>query len=198
MARYGIDDLHVFLHSIDEKLDQDLSVILIGGSAAILTCHGAFHTHDIDTFEQVTAIQNAAEAARLETHLEIPIQHAAVADAPYGFESRLQNYSRIPFKRLQILIPEKHDLVLMKMIRGDDHDIQHIKEIAERVKLEYGVLLSRFLEEMSHVIIDWRRLEENFLYMINELFGEEMAEETERSINAEGTWITENKRTFSK
>ena len=197
MHRYGRNELNTFLQAIDQELEETVSLIIIGGSAIILGYNGELYTHDIDTYGQISHLQKAYEAAKVQTQLDIPLCHSTVADAPYHFETRLQEYTHIPLKKLHILIPEKHDLAMMKMIRGYQHDIQHIQEIAERVGLEYHILLSRFLEEMSHVVIDWNRLEDNFLYMIEELFGEEKAEETEKLINTEGTWLANCKHQFN-
>ncbi len=102
---------------------------MIGGSAAALHYGVARATHDIDTWTTVqAALAAAAEKARVVTGLDVPLQKSGVADAPCEFESRLERV--LPdLTRLKVLVPERHDLVLMKAVRCYEHDLDAIAEI---------------------------------------------------------------------
>jgi hypothetical protein len=73
-------------------------------------------------------------------------------------------------RRLRVSVPEKHDLVLMKVLRGDEHDLQAIEAIHQRAPLELSILLRRYQDEMGGTIIDPARLRGQVLTMIERLF----------------------------
>jgi hypothetical protein len=75
-------------------------------------------------------------------------------------------------KKLKTFVPEKHDLVLMKVIRGEEHDLEAIEGIHRLSPLEVDVLVKRYVEEMGAVVIEPSRLRGNFLVMIERLFPE--------------------------
>jgi hypothetical protein len=47
-------------------------------------------------------------------------------------------------KRLTVVVPERHDLVLMKTLRGYQHDVEVIEQIHQRQPLVFEVLRSRW------------------------------------------------------
>jgi hypothetical protein len=57
-------------------------------------------------------------------------------------------------KKLRVLVPERHDLALMKVVREDRHDEDMIAEIHAHQPLKLDVLLKRFAEEMGHLTKD--------------------------------------------
>jgi hypothetical protein len=191
MKTFSSDDLVTFLRAVDEELDEPFRLLIIGGGAANLAYGITSYTRDIDTLntEQFQLIDEIAKIVRKKTGLDIPISEVSVSDAPYYYEDRLISAGFLNLQKLDIYFPEKHDLVLMKIIRGDAHDFRHIKEIAEKVGLEYSVLSDRFLNEMSHVVCSPHRLRLNFLFMVENLFGEKKAEETEKRIAETNNWL---------
>jgi hypothetical protein len=96
-----------------------------------------------------------------------------VADAPYEFESRLQR--ALPTTRwLEVLVPERHDLALMKMVRGYQHDLDTIAEMHALTPLTLDVLVERYSGEMHHVTGDARRLRGNFLALVEHLYPQQV------------------------
>jgi hypothetical protein len=69
----------------------------------------------------------------------------------------------------EVMVPERHDLVLMKVLRGDEHDLQAIEAIHERSPLDLSILVERFRDEMGSTIIARGRLKGQFLTMIERL-----------------------------
>lgn len=163
------EQLERFLEAVDGALAGPVEVIVIGGSAAALHYGVTRATHDIDTWTTVQAeLAAAAERARAATGLEIPLEMSGVADAPFEFESRLERI--LPhLARLHVMVPEKHDLVLMKAMRCYEHDLQAIAEIHAHSPLDLHTLVQRFMEEMTP-IGDPERIRGNILAVVERLF----------------------------
>ncbi|MGH9893704.1 MAG: DUF6036 family nucleotidyltransferase [bacterium] len=143
--------------------------MVIGGSAAALRYGVTRATHDIDTWDAIRAdLAAAVEEAQHTTGLPVPMATSRVADPPYEFESRLERV--LPsLPRLEVYVPEKHDLVLMKTMRADEHDIQAIVEIHANFPLDLDTLVHRFKFEMDAAIGEPRRLRGNFLVVVERL-----------------------------
>jgi hypothetical protein len=79
-----------------------------------------------------------------------------------------------------VLVPEKHDLALMKIVRGYENDIATVTEIHKKVGLELETLISRYVNEMSHVTGDLATIRQNLLAAVERTFGEKAAEAVEK------------------
>ena len=76
----------------------------------------------------------------------------------------------------------------MKIVRGYENDIQTICDIHENTPFCFETLLERFLTEMTQVIGNRNSIRMNFLLATFELFGDEVAEQTEElTKNWQGT-----------
>jgi len=168
-------EIERFLRAVDKALERRATIIVIGGGAAALKYRIDDPTTDIDTFNAVGAdLRRAIEAAREATGLPMPFEQSGVADGPYDFEERLLR--ALPsLLRLTVFVPERHDLALMKTVRGDQADFAKLQAIHERTPFDLSVLLQRYEEEMSHVVIGPRRLRGNFLALVESLFPEASA-----------------------
>ncbi|MBN1959848.1 MAG: hypothetical protein JW841_02775 [Deltaproteobacteria bacterium] len=180
MKRYVAQELNRFLLAIDDALLKPITVIVIGGSAATIAYGVDYATQDIDTWNKIqNELQIAIERASTATNLHIPVTQSAIADAPYDFETRLIRV--LPeLKRLVVLVPEQHDLVLMKIVRCYEHDLQTIEAIHQRNPLYLSVLLERYENEMGAAIIDPKRLLTNFLVMVERIFPQELPKVEQR------------------
>ena len=119
MRYYVRAEIERFFRAVDRALKRPATVIIIGGGAAALKYRIDDPTTDIDTFNALGAdLRRAIDAARKVTGLAMPFEQSGVADGPYDFEDRLlRAMSRLA--RLTVLVPERHDLALMKTVRGD-------------------------------------------------------------------------------
>jgi hypothetical protein len=72
-------------------------------------------------------------------------------------------------ERLRVFVPEKHDLVLMKAVRGYEHDLEAALQIHANSPLDLETLVGRFQDEMTP-IGDPVRIRGNFLHLIDSLF----------------------------
>jgi predicted nucleotidyltransferase len=173
--KYTNKDVQTLLKAIDANLDKKFEITLIGGAAALLAYKATRLTQDIDSFNKIAALESAYEKAKKDTGLEIPLSQAGVADVPYNFEDRLVEYKRLKLKKLIIKIPEIHDFILMKTIRGYEHDLDVIEEISKKNKISKEVLIERFETEMNHVVGNNQMLKLNFAATLSRCFGEDVA-----------------------
>lgn len=170
MRSYLSKQFVTLLKAIDEELDRPEPLIVIGGAALVLGYRVALATRDIDTMNNTKNVQKAYRQAVARTGLAIPLGHATVADAPYHYEDRLRRLSSPRLHNLRLFVPEKHDLALMKAIRGDQHDFDGILALHRKVRLSKAILEKRFSTEMTHVIGDQRRVRFNFDALLEQLF----------------------------
>jgi hypothetical protein len=186
MKYHGPSDLGRFLQAVDAALEEPARLLVIGGAAAALHYGAKRHTADIDTLQPISpSLERAIAVARRQTKLDIPVSYAAIADAPYDFEDRLQSVRELGLTKLDLYVPERHDLALMKTIRGYEHDLEVIAEMHRKNPLDLETLKTRFAGEMSHVVSDPRKLRLNFVLVVDRLYGADAAsrvrDELERS-----------------
>ena len=181
MRKFRRDELTRFLESVDAHLSKPKHVILIGGAAASLAYGIPRVTTDIDTINDITDLEEALRLARSDTGLDVPFQSVGIYDAPYHYEDRLTPVD-LGLKKLRITVPEKHDLALMKIVRGQENDLEAIQQIADKVGLDMVTLVDRFKNEMTHVIGGQEHLRANFLSVIEMLYGEPEADRVDSEL----------------
>lgn len=176
MRRYTNAECEDFLRLIDAHLETPCEVVLIGGGALALHYKGSHATTDLDLWSvRPAAFWDAVAKARSESPASIPVQKAAIAEPPWSFEDRLIPLGLPGLARLRVLVPEAHDLVLLKVARGEAHDLDAIEDIHRAAPLNVDTLLERYRETTSQVMgsLELHRL--NFLAAVARLFGEEAA-----------------------
>jgi hypothetical protein len=168
-------EIERFLRAVDLALKRPATIVVIGGGAAALKYRIDDPTTDIDTFNSLGAdLRRAIDAARKATGFAMPFEQSGVADGPYDFEDRLLR-AMPRLARLTVLVPERHDLALMKTVRGDQADFAKLQAIHDRTPFDLSVLFQRYTQEMGHVVINPRRLRGNFLALVESLFPEAVA-----------------------
>ena len=174
MKSYLRAELVRFLKVVDLALTRPVDVVIIGGAACAIRYGVLNATRDIDTWDALTPDLNRAIArAREETRLPIPFGPAGVAGGPHNLESRFVRV--LPhLKKLQTRVPERHDLALMKMVRGYEHDLEAIEAMHGRRPLRLETLLERYESEMGSVIGHPTRSRGNFLNLVERLFPEDL------------------------
>lgn len=85
--------------------------------------------------------------------------------------------------RLSLFVPERHDLALMKIVRGYEHDLQAIWEMHQANAFDLQVLVRRFRAEMTHVVGKREGLRLSFLAAVERLFGREIAVGVESTLD---------------
>ena len=190
--RFGADELWRFLSALDDALTAPVSILIIGGAALSLQHGVQSTTRDIDLYPAVdtTIIDLAAEVARRASNLAVPIGNANVADLPYHYDQRVVALASPlgPWTRVTACTPDSHDLVLSKLLRGEETDLQQIRELHMLAPLDFETLCTRFVEEMYHAIGDKPSIISRFLLGIESLFGEMKRERAERRIRSAPAW----------
>ena len=178
MRRFDAKELRRFFTAVDENLTKDAAIIVIGGSAIALY-GAAVGTVDVDTYEtDLAPLEEAIARARVVTGFDIPVSRVGVADAPYNYRDRLQ---REPggWTRLTVWKLERHDLALSKAVRGYENDLNAIEKLHQVSPLDLGTLVGRWIGEMGHTIGERGRLDQNFVAMIERLYGQGEADRVE-------------------
>ena len=176
MRRFSAEELARFLAAVDSYLSTREEIKVLGGAAFALEYDDAYRTYDIDTWNSLSpALVEASEQARKATGLEVILENSTVSQVPYEAEDRLMQV--LPeLKHLVVLVFDKYDLVLSKAIRGYQKDFDAIRSLHARDPVDEDVLVNRYLKEMNEVIGDRRVIDQNFLNLIDHLYGEVEAE----------------------
>lgn len=184
MHRYLPEEFLAFLRAADRELDSKNRLLIIGGAAAALAYGVAKASTDIDTIGQLPeSLKSAFDRAADITGTSIPVTPVGVWDAPHDYKSRLVTLGELGLHNLEIVVPERHDLALMKTVRGYENDFQAIAEMHEQEPLSGEILLDRYLNEMWHVIGRHEVIDLNFVLLIQMLFGEAEQQKAQAAID---------------
>ena len=189
MRKYTPEELEVFLTAVDANLKSPTKITVMGGGAIALA-HGVDrNTSDIDTLEtNLRGISRAVEKAQEETGLNIEVsgRSGAVGDAPWHSDERLIRV--LPeLEKLQVYALEEHDVALSKTLRGHENDFAAIEKLHKHVGLNEDVLVHRYLNEvMGHVMGNPKRLDLNFVLLIDRLYGEISADHVRQLLKQRG------------
>ena len=181
---FTAEEIRAFFEALSESFAAPAELVVVGGAGAILR-HGATRpTVDIDTYSIPTpdGFVEAVMRARERTNLIIPIEHPAVADAPWNYQDRLEPVADLNAGRLTILVPERHDLALMKVVRSYRKDLDVIAEMHRVNPFDLDTFVRRFTDEMGHAVSDKKVLRQKFLLCVQELFGDRAVEPTRETI----------------
>ncbi|MBX3021218.1 MAG: hypothetical protein KF799_06020 [Bdellovibrionales bacterium] len=175
-AEYLRRQLEKFLLALDSVLDEEASVIVIGGTAVILGYGIERGTTDIDWWMSASKeLQEKWKVAVEKSGVSVKLDTAGVAQGPEDFESRLKRLSSPKLEKLKIFYPEAHDLAIMKICRNMDVDAEDIDALHASVQLDSQILLKRFLEELTY-IGSQNDIDLKYLLTIERLFGEAIAD----------------------
>jgi len=171
-----------FLKSIDGQLTQSCTVVVIGGSA-VAAIDPAHATTDIDLLAPGSRdFDEAVERLRSIGAPTLPVQVVTIAEGPEGFADRVLVVPIEGALKLSVFVPERHDLAMMKLARGYEHDLQALEDIHRIEPFDLETLVSRFHE--TDVVGPRRRFALALLDLVARLFGEEEAKE--RSLLLDG------------
>lgn len=180
--RYGRVEIVRFLRAVDDFLVADLSICMIGGVAAVLGYDAVIKTADIDVFEItnvcVAVLRQAAAGAADVTGIDLTIDRASIAQLPFNYYARLRPIRAVRFRKLDIQVPDKYDLVLSKMLRCYPHDLDAIESIHKHHPLSEKTLATRFEEEFWREAVGASSMSIalNMTLVMAKLFGDAAAE----------------------
>ena len=174
-------ELVKFLQAVDRNLANPTSVLIVGGSAAMLGYGARVRTSDIDLFESDSdagRFEEASEIARGETGLPVDVERATITDIPDGYLDRVRGVDIPRLENLTVVVPDEYDLVLSKSTRCWDHDVGAICEIHRSSPLDPDVLVERFEKELLPIaVMDKKKLCLNVALVMARLYGMEVGRE---------------------
>lgn len=176
---YNRDILIELLQKIEEELASSAKLYVIGGSAACLAYDSKAGTKDIDTWNKEQKVNEAySKVINKFPKLKIPIGPANVNIRSPEMLERFKLYKIDGLEKLQIFIPTVEDLFLLKAQRAVEKDITDLKELYKKNPLSEKLLLERFLYELLPLYYgNDQVLKDNYLVCIEEVLGEEIAQE---------------------
>jgi len=176
VIRFNKAQLTTFLRALDRNLRDPVSVLVVGGAAASIGYDSNTETSDIDIFNVLNGsseeILKAGEEARKETGLNVAMGGAPVTDLPYNYEDRIKEVRGLSLKTLTLLVPDKYDLALSKVLRAYPHDIEAIEGIDYKHPLSQKTLVERFETElMNEAVADLAKIQLNMALVVAALYG---------------------------
>lgn len=156
--------------------------MLIGGSALALGYGVERATNDIDTFESdLRDVEIAAVRARMDTGLEVPIANSTVAQLPEGAELRRRRL--LPdLTRLTVFVLERHDLAASKLLRGNEHDREQLRELHAQDALSLEILLERYVGLLADYLGDPTEPRWSLVHFVEEVWGELAGVDARRAV----------------
>ena len=180
MPRLDRQQILRFLRALDNALVGTVEVVVVGGLAAIVQYDAAVKTSDMDVYAIVSGkasdLIRAAQVAADVTGVVLAIGNATVTDLPWSYEERLKRVRGLRLKRLTMIVPDKYDLALSKMVRGYEHDLEAIASMHARHPLSEKTLVTRFEDEIWKIAMgDPRNFALNMIHLMRLLYGERRA-----------------------
>jgi hypothetical protein len=172
-----------FLRLLDAELKAPVTVTVIGGAAIGLEYDTRHATTDID----LTPIGNeafwrAVERARARLPDPVPVQPVGLYAAPYDYEDRRRPPEIDGLRFLRLLVPEVHDLALMKVARGLTHDLEALEDIHRGHAFDLETLIARYFDTRTQVTGSLELFKLSFLAFVERTFGERVARDVERRL----------------
>ena len=174
------------LRAIDAELPGPARVAVVGESALAL---GAGSIDDVPTLE-IAAVDfrdfwEAAERAGTQRGTGPALRPARDLRAPFAWRDRLSATHLPGLTRLQVLLPERHDLALLLAGSGLASDLQRAEELHRARPLRPGVLLARHHEADDGRIENDGAFVLGFLALAHRLFGADLAGRLEAHLAGE-------------
>ena len=183
VRKFSHKELERFFRAIDLELNGPCTIVVIGGAALELRYATRHATTDVDLWQNPGAcfLKAVVRATKLSV-IRIPISPTPIAEPPYNFEDRLHVVDIKGLERLKVQVPEPHDLALLKVARGEAHDLEAISEMNEEMALSLETLMERYKETRSQVTGPKGRFLLNFLALVARLYGDDKASEVEKEL----------------
>jgi hypothetical protein len=185
-ARFSTVALIAFLRGVDAQLHSKCRILVVGSAAPIFwTQQVLVMSGDVDVlWAEGAEFAEACARARAETQLPIPVNQVGVYDLPHDYEDRLMSVGLgAPFAHLEVLVPERHDWALMKMVRGEQHDLDLVELVHRIIPFEESVLVHRCQSMAKTVVaVPASRFKLHVVLLLERLWGAQRASELEPTL----------------
>lgn len=181
---YNKKKLITFLEDLDEKLKGDIEIITLGGSALSLLDLKDF-TQDIDFFikglnyEEMEGILEKLKDKYRRDDVDYWEDGKIILNKEGRIVTQLMpnDYSEIAetidlkLKNIKVKILNPIDIILTKVGRCNEEDIDDIRRIEKKFKIEKEVLVKRFNQYLENYDGSKNILNGNFKYICDEIYG---------------------------
>jgi hypothetical protein len=184
LSKFAPAEIERFFQALDRELRGPVTVTVIGGAAIGLRYDPRHTTTDID----LTPVSDAEfwdAVKRARSTNPIPVQPVNFFTPPYDYESRRTTLPIRGLKHLTVLIPEVHDLAIMKAARAETHDLEAVEDIHKKRPLDLDTLIARYYEARTQVTGSVEMFTLGFLALVERLFGEKEAQRIQQRIERE-------------
>jgi hypothetical protein len=143
-----------FLSELDAQLTRSTEVHCLGGFVVSELYGLERPTADVDILDvtkgtdPATLVRMAGRGSELHKRHKVYLDVVTIAAVPEDYESRLLDLLPKRFRNLRLRALERHDLVLAKLARNTDKDIEDLKRIAVNAGLDLDTLRQRYGREL--------------------------------------------------
>jgi hypothetical protein len=181
---YEPRELQEFLRLLDREVPGAMTITVIGGAAIGLLYDTRHATADIDLTP--IGLKGFWEAvARTQRIYPVPLQTVAFFVAPYDYEERRVRLPLEGLERLTVLVPEEHDLAIMKAGRAEAHDLAAVADVHAKRPLDLETLIHRYYDARTQVTGSPEDFALNFLALVERLYGTPAAERVSARLRKE-------------
>jgi hypothetical protein len=142
----------------------------------------AYRTLDLDYTWADPEVQEALDETQAQKQSLVVAAQTAMYFAPYTHEDRLQVLDLPGLNFLKVMVPERHDLAIMKITRGFDRDIEALAAIHGLLPFHLPTLVERYQE--TWVTGPRNVADLSFLVAVEQLFGEQGAQDAKQLMAA--------------
>ena len=145
--RFGREHLEKLFLRIDAELASPAEMLVIGGAAVALQIPQPHLTSDLDLWERCgPALREAIDRAIADDPDPPDIDVVTIGQAPYDFHDRIWKLEIAGLQRLTVMLPDRHDLSILKLTRCAEHDIAAIEALHRALPMQEATLIQRFIE----------------------------------------------------
>jgi len=168
-------NLVAFLREVDALLTRSGTARIIGGAVISLAHVPSYKTRDIDYVWADLEVDAAIRRVAAE-HPELGYaSRTGVYFVPDGYENRFETLAIPGLVHLRVVIPERHDLAIMKITRGIERDIEAVAAMHARDPFDLDTLVERY--RGTWLTGEQRLADVGFRAALSSLFNDDTADE---------------------
>ncbi|MBU0457088.1 MAG: DUF6036 family nucleotidyltransferase [Nanoarchaeota archaeon] len=157
------EDLLQWLEKIDKKLDREIKVVAVGGTAMTLS-NLKESTRDVDFCVESKNLAEFKKLIKSDLFIVDLFQEGYIfsLQLPEDYLELAQDYD-MDFKHLKLKILKIEDIILTKTARLNARDMEDIKILAKTKKIDLDFLKKRF----ANIYDSYAGREKDFKYHFN-------------------------------
>ncbi|MEY2414294.1 MAG: hypothetical protein QOD84_2900 [Acidobacteriaceae bacterium] len=170
-----------FLRALDELATEPVEFHCIGGFAVTEKYGFERDTLDLDVLtivpntQKQEFLEKGAQGSALARKHNVYLDLVTIIESyPDDYESRLTELHPGELNHIRLMVPEAHDLALMKLGRNIERDREDVKFLARRGHITQGGLTSRYEKEMRPYIALPEQRTDPVLRLWLEMIGEDL------------------------